>query len=297
MRFNDPILGLIHIADPRENMVPLRKVEALEKVGMQLGTTVLQMKAEDEVRKLNAELETRVRDRTAQLEAANRELEAFSYSVSHDLRAPLRAIDGFSKVLMDKYSVQLDNDAQRYLDIIRSNTQQMGRLIDDLLSFSRIGKQEMRLSRINMERLAREAFEQIQSQHPDRLIDFKVESPPPASGDTNMIKIALTNLLSNAVKFTGPRNEPIIEFGGSAENNENVYYVKDNGVGFDMKYAGKLFGVFQRLHGRDEFEGTGVGLALVQRIIIRHGGRVRAEGAVNEGAVFHFTLPIKGGGS
>jgi PAS domain S-box-containing protein len=247
--------------------------------------------AEDIIRKLNDELNQNI----VWLEAANKELEAFSYSVSHDLRAPLRAIDGFSKVLSDKNSSLLDNDSRRYLNIIRDNTQNMGQLIDDLLSFSRVGKQEMRLLRIDMKSLASETYNQIKAEFPNRVINFKIESPPAASGDINMIRIVLTNLLSNAVKFTGSKSEADIVFGGSKDNNESLFYVKDNGAGFDMQYVNKLFGVFQRLHSKDEYEGTGVGLALVQRIIHRHGGRVWAEGMINEGAAFYFTLPVKGG--
>jgi two-component system sensor histidine kinase/response regulator len=227
------------------------------------------------------------------LEAANKELESFSYSVSHDLRAPLRAIDSFSKMLLDKYYSRLDDSAQKYLNSIRKNTQDMNILIDDLLSFSRIGKQSIRSSQIDMEILAQEAFTQIKSQYPDRVIDFKIISPPSISGDINLLKIVLTNLLSNAVKFTGKKSWAVIEFGGKKEDDKCIYYVKDNGAGFNMKYASKLFGVFQRLHSKEEFDGTGVGLALVQRIILRHSGRVWAEGTVDEGATFYFTLPVR----
>ncbi len=246
-------------------------------------------RTEESINKLNAQLENNVQ----QLEAANKELEAFSYSVSHDLRAPLRAIDGFSKVLMESNTNNIDGEAKRYLNIIRGNTQNMGKLIDDLLSFSRIGKQEMHFSQISMESMARNTFEELKQQNPGRKIEFTLKKTPDASVDAAMMKIVLSNLLGNAVKYTGKRTDAVILFGGSIKNNEAVYSVKDNGVGFDMRYVGKLFGVFQRLHSRDEFEGTGVGLALVQRIILRHGGRVWAEGKVDEGAEFYFTLPIK----
>jgi signal transduction histidine kinase len=239
-------------------------------------------------------LEKHLIARTDQVEAANKELEAFSYSVSHDLRAPLRAIDGFSKVLLEHSADRLDGESRRYLNIIRSNTQNMGKLIDDLLSFSRIGKQEMKLSPIDMGSLAREVIDEIAPQNPDRTIQFKIQPPPRTSGDATLIKIVLMNLFANAVKFTRTKPESAIEFGGSVSDNEIVYYVKDHGVGFDMKYSEKLFGVFQRLHRQDEFEGTGVGLALVERIIHRHNGRVWAEGAVGEGAVFYFALPVTG---
>ncbi len=247
--------------------------------------------ADELIKKLNEEL----RQNIVNLETINKELDAFSYSVSHDLRAPLRAIDGFSKVLLDNCSSLLDDTGKRYLDIIRTNTQDMGKLIDDLLSFSRIGKQEMKCSIIDMEHLASDVYALLAQEQPGRNIIFKVNSPPGVYADAAMIRIVLMNLLSNAIKFTSPKTEAVIELGGKSGNNENMYYVKDNGVGFNMKYVHKLFGVFQRLHTKEEFEGTGVGLALVQRIIHRHGGHIRAEGAVNEGAVFYFTLPPKEG--
>jgi PAS domain S-box-containing protein len=248
-------------------------------------------KAEDHIRKLNAELELRVRNRTAQLEAANKELEAFSYSVSHDLRAPLRAIDGFSRMILEDYTGKLDDEGKRYLNIIRSNTQKMGQLIDDLLLFSRLGRQGIRVSEMDMGKLAKAVSDELKLIIPERKIHFTIKPLSPIHGDQAMIRQVFANLLSNAIKFTRPRDTAFIEISGSGEGNENVYSVKDNGVGFDMQYVGKLFGVFQRLHSAEEFEGMGVGLAIVQRIIHRHGGRVWAEGKVDEGATFYFTLP------
>lgn len=247
--------------------------------------------AEKEIERLHAGLEQLVRDRTAQLEASNKELEAFSYSVSHDLRAPLRAIDGFSRMLLDDYTDKLDAEGRRRLNVIRDSTQKMGQLIDDLLAFSRMGRQEMTHSDIDMAGLASAVGEELRTATPERILHFTVNTLSPARGDQSMIRQVFTNLLSNAVKFTRPRETAIIEVGGRAEEGENVYYVRDNGVGFDMQYVNKLFGVFSRLHSVEEFEGTGVGLALVQRIIHRHGGRVWAEGKVGEGATFYFTLP------
>lgn len=247
--------------------------------------------AEAEIKRLNTGLEQTVRERTAQLEASNKELEAFSYSVSHDLRSPLRAIDGFSRMLLDDYADRLDAEGSRRLNVIRDSTRKMGQLIDDLLAFSRMGRREMAQSDIDMTGLARAVCEELRAAAPERMLQFTVNTLPPARGDWSMIRQVFTNLLSNAVKFTKPRETAIVEVGGRAEEGENVYYVRDNGVGFDMQYVNKLFGVFMRLHSAGEFEGTGVGLALVQRIIHRHGGRVWAEGKVGEGATFYFTLP------
>jgi len=243
------------------------------------------------VRESQRDLEQRIKERTAELEASNNELESFSYSVSHDLRAPLRAIDGFSRILIEDHSRKLDADAKRVLEVIRTNTRQMGRLIDDLLAFSRLGRKPIERSPVNMEVLARDAFTQIRLADSETAPRFEVGTLSPALGDPAMLRQVFVNLLSNAAKYSQGKDAPVIQVGSYSENGDNAYYVKDNGVGFDMNYATKLFGVFQRLHGAEEFEGTGVGLAIVQRIIHRHGGHVWAEGKVNEGATFYFTLP------
>jgi PAS domain S-box-containing protein len=232
-------------------------------------------------------------ERTRQLENINRELESFSYSVSHDLRAPLRAIDGFSQMILKKEGDRFDEDTRDKFQVIRSGTQKMNQLIDDLLSFAHIARMEPSVSKLDMQGLFHVAWQELQRDNHDRVISLKINKLPECMGDRNLMLQVCTNILSNAVKFTKLRNVALIETGGYLKNNECVYFVKDNGTGFDMAYHDKLFGVFQRLHSDTEYEGTGIGLALVKRIVNRHGGRVWAEGKVDKGATFYFTLPTR----
>ena len=238
--------------------------------------------------------EEKLAEGLAEVQSVNKELDGFAYSVAHDLRAPLRAIDGFSRILVEDHATRLDGEGKRVLDVIRGNTQRMAQLIDDILAYSRMGRLEFRFADISMEDLARSAFEDLRQ--PDRAIRFDLGPLPPARGDRAVIRQVWDNLLSNAVKFTRPREQAVIEVRGRIEDHQAVYSVRDNGVGFDTQYAGKLFGVFQRLHRQDEFEGTGVGLAIAHRVVHRHGGRIWAEGRLNEGATFHFSLPTGGDG-
>ncbi|HEX2828526.1 MAG TPA: ATP-binding protein [Burkholderiales bacterium] len=248
-------------------------------------------RVQEELTQLNGELEERVTQRTEQLAAANKELESFSYSVSHDLRAPVRAIVGFSKLLAEHHETSLDDEAKRKLGIVRSEAARMGTLIDDLLAFSRLGRQSLQMRSVDMEDLVRLNFEQLKTQNPEATHELKLGHLPQALGDRSLLAQVWINLLSNAFKFSGKKENPTIEVNAISDAREHTYFVRDNGAGFDPRYGAKLFGVFQRLHDQSDFPGTGVGLALVHRIITRHGGRVWAEGEPGVGATFYFTLP------
>ncbi|HXA15087.1 MAG TPA: PAS domain S-box protein [Opitutaceae bacterium] len=247
-------------------------------------------KAEEAVKQLYAELEQRVIQRTAELEAANKELEAFSYSVSHDLRSPLRAVDGYSQAVLEDYGSQLPEGGRRYLQTIREGAQRMGALIDDLLTFARLNRQELGKRVIDTGKLVRGALDELGSPWPDRSVEILVGDLPASSGDPALLKQVWLNFLSNALKYTRKREKTVVEIGCMKTNGADTFFIRDNGTGFDMRYADKLFGVFQRLHRAEDYEGTGVGLAIVQRIIHRHGGRVWADAAIDRGATFYFTL-------
>ncbi|MEW6262485.1 MAG: ATP-binding protein [Thermodesulfobacteriota bacterium] len=249
----------------------------------------------EDLRKLNAELERRVLQRTAQLEAANKEMEAFAYSVSHDLRAPLRAIDGFSRIVAQRYGPLLDEKGKDYLDRVVSEGRRMAQLIDDLLKLSRLSRTEMTMTRVDLSGLAWEAATRLRRSEPDRRVTFQISDALAAEGDEALLRVALENLFGNAWKFTRNNPQARIEFSAAEEDDLRSFCVRDNGAGFDMAYADKLFGAFQRLHNSSEFPGSGIGLAIVQRVIHRHGGRIWARGAVGQGAAFYFTLDSGGG--
>ena len=249
--------------------------------------------AEEAVRALNEQLDKRVRDRTAELEAANRELESFSYSVSHDLRAPLRAINGFSNLLISDYADKLSGEALMYLDKVKENANKMASLIDDLLTFSRLSRNPLKKRRVDLRGLVVQVIEELHTEMGEREVKWQIGELLPCQADPSLLKQVYANLIGNALKYTRPRPAPVIEIGSRQLRGQTVYHVRDNGVGFDMKYAGNLFGVFQRLHSEAEFEGTGIGLAIVQRIVNRHGGKIWAESEVDKGATFFFTLSVK----
>lgn len=247
--------------------------------------------AEEEILKVNAQLELRVRARTAELEAANKELEAFSYSVSHDLRAPLRHVQGYAEMLATAAAGRLSDKAQRYLQTISDASAEMGQLIDDLLAFSRMGRVEMSNGSVSLDQVVRETIRDLEMSTKGRNIAWDVAPLPQVMGDPSMLKQVFVNLIGNAVKYTRKRDAAEIQIGYAGdEEGQAVFFVRDNGAGFDMKYVHKLFGVFQRLHRADEFEGTGIGLAIVRRTVARHGGRTWAEGKVGDGATFYLTL-------
>lgn len=272
--------------------VPLMNIEGSDNMGMIISIDISDVKqAENEIRDLNRKLEKKVIAGTEQLIAANKELEAFSYSVSHDLRAPLRAIDGYTRMIEEDYGKLLDDEGKRLLETVQSNAKRMGVLIDDLLSFSRLGKKELLKTNVNMTANASAALTEI-NKTVDHRAAIMVEDLLPVLADYAMISQVFINLISNAIKYSKKKDKPVVRIHSERAKNEIIYSVSDNGAGFDMQYAGKLFGVFQRLHNMDDFEGTGVGLAIVHRIITKHGGRVWAEGKVGEGATFYFALPV-----
>lgn len=244
--------------------------------------------------RLVAMLEQRVADRTAEMTALNKELEAFAYSVSHDLRAPIRSIDGFSLALLEDYGTMLDPEARDYLARIRAATLRMGRLIDDMLKLSRLSRAKMHHEQIDLSAMARRVATDLQAREPQRQVEFRIGEHLTARGDVGLINSLMENLLGNAWKFSSKRADALIEFGAldlpEGEAGTTTFFVRDNGAGFDMTYSDKLFGAFQRLHTAQQFPGTGVGLAFVQRVINRHGGRVWADGAPDQGATFYFTL-------
>jgi light-regulated signal transduction histidine kinase (bacteriophytochrome) len=298
-RYWSPINSPMFAGERRIKYI-VHRVEEVTDFVLQRGTAPADAPApEARLHQMEAEIfhsSQKLQHANVKLEAANKELEAFSYSVSHDLRAPLRGVDGYVRILQEDHGDRLDAEGHRLLDVVSGQAKRMGELIDDLLEFSRLGRRPMRCREIDMQELARAVFENLTSAAPERAPRIEIGALPPAMGDVSMVRQVFANLIDNAIKFSQKRPEPLIEVGWSPATPaqapaEVVYHVKDNGAGFDSRYIHKLFGVFQRLHTDEEFEGTGVGLALVQRVIQRHGGTVWAESAPGAGATFFFTVP------
>ena len=278
-----------------EDSFPEEQVTIALEVATQLAVAISNARLYQKVRQLNADLEQKVRERTNELEVANKELESFSYSVSHDLRAPLRAVDGYARMLEEDHAARLDEEGRRLLGVVRESSVRMGQLIDDLLKFSQVSRRALAVGPVDQRALASEVLAELAAAAPKVRVDL---GPlPRATGDRALLRQVWVNLLGNAFKYSSRREAPRVEVGARIDGGECVYWVRDNGAGFDMRYADKLFNVFQRLHSQEEFTGTGVGLAIVQRVIVRHGGRVWAEGKVGEGACFYFSLPLEGGES
>jgi signal transduction histidine kinase len=298
------VIGALTIQSVQESAFSLEDIAVFQTMADQLANAVSnaalydelqdeltrRRRVEVEIRRLNTELEKRVQQRTAALEDATREMESFSYSVSHDLRAPLRSISSYSRILAKDFGHQLDEEAVRMLQRVTDSASFMSGLIDDLLRLSRVTRQGLSISLVDLTALAQVSVEELQQEHPEHRPNVKIASGLGARGDERLLRLVLGNLLSNAWKFTSRTTDPRIEFAAEVRNDETVFYVRDNGAGFDMRYATRLFGTFQRLHSQDEFPGMGIGLAIVQRVIHRHGGRVWAEGKPHQGAAFFFTL-------
>ena len=279
-----------YLYKPLDPAVTSAKVSVLLQLHLQkkelVAKNLLLENAHQEIRQLNADLENNI----ALLQAANRELESFSYSVSHDLRTPLRSINGYARIILEDHQASLDDELRRLLGNIQNNAVRMGTLIDHLLEFSRLGRRKLVKRPVDLTEMAHRVVRDLEDDRKGKAV-VRIDPLPPAEGDPVLLYQVLVNLVSNAIKYSGKIQAPEIEIGASENGEERIYFVKDNGVGFNMEYAHRLFGVFQRLHGNDEFEGTGVGLAIVQRIIAKHGGRVWAEGRPKEGATFFFSLP------